>query len=141
MAVIIKFSVDRSEEKPLIKAEIDTKSYTNNDIEVKWARLALRYMREINKNFKFFDYAHIKDVDAYIAFSRDYDDIDEILDSGSLAEFQGLEKAPAGKNMEIGFAMSVDTIDVIGGMATPAPIAATKIYKLILDAREQVNMK
>jgi hypothetical protein len=140
MAVILSFVVNRTEEVPTINIEIDQADYSNDDIEVKWARLAMRYARQINEVFTIEDLKHIKEVDAHIAFSRCDQDLDEIVESGFMSEFQGLERAPVGNNMSIGFAMSVDCIDTIGGLSTPAPLYATKLYKLLLDARGQVSI-
>lgn len=142
MCVIIKLSVDRANDKPVIKAEIDTKDYSNNDIEVKWARLAMRYATQIRDELQIIDTKHIADVDAYIAFSRDEDELDELIEGdGDWSGYSGYESAPSGNKMAIGFGMAVDSIDVIGGMATPAPVMATSLYRLLLDAREQVAVK
>lgn len=142
MCVIIKFSVQRADGTPVVKAEIDIKDYSNNDIEVKWARLAMRYATQIKEELEIIDTKHIEDVVAHIAFSRDAYELDELIEGdGDWVEYGGYESAPSGNKMAIGFAMAVDTIDIIGGMATPAPVMATSIYRLLLEAREQVIVK
>ena len=141
MSVFIKISVDRANGLPVVKAELDTQEYSNDDIEVKWARLAMRYANEISQTMQITDTSHIADVDAYIAFSRDEEELDELSASPTWSAYTGHEQAPFGDDMAIGFIMAIDSHDVLGGIATPAPLLATKLYRLLLDAREQVKVK
>lgn len=141
MSVFIEISVDRVNGVPVVKAEIDTKQYSNDDIEVKWARLALRYATKISQAMVIEDTQHIDDVRAYIAFSRDEAELDELSSSRTWSEYTGYNQAPPRNKMSIGIAMAVDNRDVLGGMATPAPVLATNLYRLLLDARDQVTVK
>lgn len=154
MAVLLKFTVNRENEgAPKIEARIVKHDYQEDDIEVLYARLAMRYLGliEDDDELEFEDNPHIESVNSVIAFSRNNEEIetlsaeevfDGLNDSIDPDDELSLLESPVeiDNSMAIGFKLFVETTDIIGGMATGSVVAATKVHELLIEARDNVTL-
>jgi hypothetical protein len=146
MSVSINFYVNRNSEVPKIDARISRGNVPRDSIECKYAALAARYFLDIRSNFVIDDQPHIDDVTAKIVissesdnaseFDGEHEDFDEHIDYDNYADDVG----EIDTSMMVGFSLEVSDIDVIGGMLTPAPVMATAVYDLLLQARSGVTL-
>lgn len=121
-----------------IETVLDEKS-----IEVKWARLGMRYVKDLSKKVKFDSVNHIEDFGAKINFysciddDMEYEDIDfddTLLDLTVDSLTQEELDASIGMSLDLR-----DCHDVIGGFATPSAAMAQLVFKALEISREKVK--
>ena len=114
-----------------------------SDIRVKWARLAMRYIRQISEAKTLEFNPHVEDTGATLTFtgSGDWDDFDDEYfdeDEDNFDRMSGHFKFEQNAENAIGF--ELDTFDAykrLGGLATPSVELAGTVHQLLLRARSR----
>jgi len=135
MPVLLKFTT--SKDSNMIKITRISGNYKEDDIEMIYSSLAMRFARELIESHNIIAQDSIESVDACIAFSRDKDEANNVfLQDIAFEDAPEFNKPPQGIANIINFRLMVESTNTIGGMASPTFVMANTIYNKMLEFAE-----